>query len=60
MCYSTLKNMYKSHRNARSKNQAPYNTKNSTNDKNSNHCVNNDFKNTFLAAHTTLTGSPEF
>ena len=32
------------------------------NDKNSNHCVNNDFTNTFLAAQMqslTLAGSPE-
>ena len=37
--------------------------KNSINNKNSNHCVNNDFANTFRAAEIrslTLAGSPEF
>ena len=44
-------------------NYALYNIMNSFNNKNSNHCVKNDFTNTFLAAQMqslTLAGSPEF
>ena len=42
--------MYIIYRNIWSKNQALYNIKKSINNKNSNHCVNNDFTNTFLTA----------
>ena len=55
--------MYIIYRNIWSKNQALYNIKISINNKNSSHCVNNDFTNTFLAAQMrslTLAGSPEF
>ena len=58
-----FKKMYIIYRNIWSKNQALYNIKNYINHKNSDHCVNNDFANTFLAAHmqsVTLAGSPEF
>ena len=42
--------MYIIYRNIWSKNQALYNIKKSIDNKNSNHCVNNDFTNTFLTA----------
>ena len=55
--------MYIIYTNIWSKNYALYNIKNSINNKSSNHCVNNDFTNTFLVAQMqslTLAGSPEF
>ena len=58
--YFTLKNMYIIYKNVCSENLALFNIKNN---KNSNHCVNNDFANAFLAAQMwsiTFAGSPEF
>ena len=55
--------MYIIYGNIWSKNQVLYNIKNYINHKNNNHCVNNDFANTFLAAQmrsVTLAGSLEF
>ena len=52
--------MYIIYKNVCSENLALFNIKNN---KNSNHCVNNDFANAFLAAQMrsiTFAGSPEF
>ena len=49
--------MYTIYRNISSKNEALCNTKNNINHKNSNHCVNDDFANTFLCGSDVVNDS---